>query len=128
MTRAQIESGQAVHPLEAVGVGRAPYQVATVIRLPDRRRAETDRAVAERRRKAIESNTTLFRVDPATCACCRRGLDTLYLLETAERVNAPICFDCLVWSGDRGLRRKAAHLDHEHDRLMARISRRDRRR
>jgi hypothetical protein len=104
-----------------LGVG--PFQCWADIRLPLAALAAADPAVAGRRRERVEAAAGAFRVDAGRCGCCRLPSDDLYVIVDATgKRNAAVCRPCLAWAGDAGLLRKAAHLDHEHGRKMARVS------
>jgi hypothetical protein len=123
LTRAAIEAGEVVHPLEADGLGRAPFRCWTAIRLPLLALAAADPAVMARRRERVAREAKLLRV-PATdrCGRCRLPADDLYVIVDATgRRNSAVCRPCLHDAGDGGLLRKAAHLDHEQRRKMDRV-------
>jgi hypothetical protein len=81
LTRAAIEAGEVVHPLEADGLGRAPFRCWTAIRLPLLALAAADPAVMARRRERVAREAKLLRV-PATdrCGRCRLPADDLYVI------------------------------------------------
>lgn len=119
LTREAITTGAGVHPLEAKGIGPAPFTLFATICLPG-----WPGGVA-RRSAAIEAAERLYRVKAGFCYACKQQGDETFVVERADRKNAAVCRKCLNQAGDGGLLRKLAHLDHEADRL-ARQGDRDR--
>lgn len=123
MTRKDIESGAIVHPLEAEGLGKAPFSGWTAIRLPLAELARKDSDVAQNRRAAIAQASAMYKVDASRCGSCRLPADDLYVVvDSTQKRTVALCKPCLCATGDGGLIRKATHLDHEYARKMRRVT------
>jgi hypothetical protein len=113
------DAGRAgVHPLEAAGLGPAPFTLFATIRLPAASQGGTARRSAQ-----VDAAERLYRVKAGFCYACKSPKDETFVIERADRKNAAVCRNCVNALGGAVMVRKLAHLDHEADRLARRCGR-----